>query len=1138
MAGHYIVKINNKCNANCCFCADSPSLRHQEDFDYNLLLKELKENRKKFDSLIISGGEPTIYSRLLDYIKYAKNECHYEKIFLTSNGFMLYYPDFCDKLIISGVDTFLISFASSDEKKYYAITKVKNALYLVTSAIKYLKKKGVSVRTNTVIHKINYKDLPELVNYLINLKVESIQLSFMNPVGVANYGNKSPLATTFTEAMPYIKKAFDLAGKIGYFNLFIENIPPCIAKDYKEYISDFTKPEENKVYYNAAKKKPKKCKKCSFYTRCDGVWKEYLSQFGDKELMPFAATGQHLVDEVEAPEKTGGKKVSQQKEFEKKIASDLKLFNFIIRKRPHKEIYMPFNYFLVNDEGLKDETYIMDAWKEACKKIRERGTQDFLSLYINIPFCLSKCDYCIYPSILYKNELEMDKYLFFLIKEIEKYSPLFEGIKFRTLHIGGGTPSLCTDEQLDRLFSAISSKFEFSEFSEKAIEMKPEGITEEKMAITEKYGFNKISFGVQSLSQRTLKINKRDNQFINTIKNAISIIRRYKISILNADLILGLKEDTKEDFLFSFEELCKTGPDEICIYLICTRENYIKRNYGDRESFLNFFTNLVDDVLKELEEIGNKYSYVKKNKIAKNPYIDSFIFFKKSCLNERIDYHYDNLKTESTNILGLGFYSFSRIVGKMQYRFIDVEHLDHNFLNKFSTDESKYKFDIIGYEPNHEKVKFIIKHFCLERSIHLESYNNVFGSNFIEDFGYAVRALVYLKIIELKDDKIVFRDIEENAAIPYMLFFSGRDNVEKVIEELRQYSEEYDFEKDTKIEKTLSPVIALPEKQTSQNKHILGRIQITRRCNQSCIFCSAPPENEELSLGEIKGKILELKKLGTTDLMITGGEPTLHKDLIKIIEFCYENFPEITIQTNGSNLSKQGLLDSIEPYKKQLKFNISFHSYDKIIFSKLSRTPASYQAVIDGIKKVCKMGFSAYFTIVINAFNYKTLKEHISFISVEFPEITHFSFNFIDPVYNALNNKEVVPTFSETEKYIHETVDYIKSMNLSFRIEKMPLCYMSGFEEYCSDIRRGVFDEIRMMSFLKSREETPKNNIQVEGGTKFYYAQQCKFCKLNQLCSGINPNYVAIHGDSEVYPVFDDPLKIVNRIKGTKQVLK
>jgi len=287
MSGHYIAKINNKCNSNCCFCADSIEVRSQKDIDYSKLISDLEKNREKFDSLIISGGEPTIYKHFFKYLRHAKNICRYKHITLTTNGFLLAYDDFVDRLIKNGVDSFIISFVTSNEEIYDGITKVKGSFGYATKALSNLRKRNKEIRINTVLHKLNYKDIEETVIFLINECVASIQLSFMNPVGSSVKEGKSVLAVTFAELLPYVKAAFKKADEMNFNSLFIENFPICTAEEFKSRISDLRKPEENKDYYNACKAKPERCKDCIHFEICDGVWEAYLEQSGDKEINPI-----------------------------------------------------------------------------------------------------------------------------------------------------------------------------------------------------------------------------------------------------------------------------------------------------------------------------------------------------------------------------------------------------------------------------------------------------------------------------------------------------------------------------------------------------------------------------------------------------------------------------------------------------------------------------------------------------------------------------------------------------------------------------------------------------------------------------------------------------------------------------------
>jgi len=89
-------------------------------------------------------------------------------------------------------------------------------------------------------------------------------------------------------------------------------------------------------------------------------------------------------------------------------------------------------------------------------------------------------------------------------------------------------------------------------------------------------------------------------------------------------------------------------------------------------------------------------------------------------------------------------------------------------------------------------------------------------------------------------------------------------------------------------------------------KHIPGRLQISTECNQECIFCSVPAEPKEtLNIELLKKRIKELKDLGTNDLFITGGEPTIYPLLFELLDYAKKfEFKEITIQSNGSNLTK------------------------------------------------------------------------------------------------------------------------------------------------------------------------------------------------------------------------------------------
>jgi len=315
-------------------------------------------------------------------------------------------------------------------------------------------------------------------------------------------------------------------------------------------------------------------------------------------------------------------------------------------------------------------------------------------------------------------------------------------------------------------------------------------------------------------------------------------------------------------------------------------------------------------------------------------------------------------------------------------------------------------------------------------------------------------------------------------------------------------------------------------------KHVQGRVQITRECNQECVFCAAPPARDDQDLEETKLKIKELKKQGTTEVMLTGGEPLKSKHLFELIEYCSKlGFDEIAIQTNASLLTYD-ILKRMKKYPN-IKLTVSIHTHKKDVFGKLSGHIENYDKAYAALQFIDDLEMFCYPTTVINSLNYKHLKEHVANLS-RFKFVKHICFNYIDPVQTAKENKWVIPRYFETEKYIHEAVALLKSKGITFRIERLPLCYMWGFEEFSSDIRRGVFDQKRYTSFFKSADNASKEMFTSELNSKYHYAEQCNICQIKSLCPGINPQYVSVYGDKEVFPVFIDPKKIVEKVKRSR----
>ena len=283
--GYFIVSINHLCNADCRFCADPKEIRKIADGDYGAMIQEMVAARQRFEKMIISGGEPTIYPRIEEYIAAARN-AGYKSISLTTNGILLASGDLTGRLAAAGVTRFLISFQTTDSDDYDRITGVKGSYALVVKGIENVRKAGAVFNSNTVIHKLNYSRLEDISLFLIKNGVSNINLAFMNPIGSSVVEGKSDMAVSYTKALPFVQKAFEAADNERFMRLYMENVPLCMVPKLISRVSDQRQPEGNKDYYTAGKAKPEKCGLCRYDRTCDGTWKAYLEQFGDEELVP------------------------------------------------------------------------------------------------------------------------------------------------------------------------------------------------------------------------------------------------------------------------------------------------------------------------------------------------------------------------------------------------------------------------------------------------------------------------------------------------------------------------------------------------------------------------------------------------------------------------------------------------------------------------------------------------------------------------------------------------------------------------------------------------------------------------------------------------------------------------------------
>lgn len=187
-------------------------------------------------------------------------------------------------------------------------------------------------------------------------------------------------------------------------------------------------------------------------------------------------------------------------------------------------------------------------------------------LYIHIPFCVSKCDYCDFFSVPCKNKISND-YIEAVISEAEYKSQKYQVKEWDTIYIGGGTPSLLSAEQLDYLISSIKIIANKTKPKEVTVEMNPESITIEKLEALQKAGATRLSIGIQSLSENALQNVHRHCSSKITIE-ALDIVKSLWHGQLNVDVIAGLPKQTEDEYLNTIKKLFSYSPNHFSLYTL------------------------------------------------------------------------------------------------------------------------------------------------------------------------------------------------------------------------------------------------------------------------------------------------------------------------------------------------------------------------------------------------------------------------------------------------------------------------------------------------------------------------------------------------------------------------------------------
>ena len=209
--------------------------------------------------------------------------------------------------------------------------------------------------------------------------------------------------------------------------------------------------------------------------------------------------------------------------------------------------------------------------------------ENSLGLYVHIPFCRSKCDYCDFYSLAGQDD-RMDGYQRGLLQQILDTAPRTKKQVVNSVYIGGGTPTWYGEKRLLELISALKKRFNLSKDVEFTLEANPDSVDEKMLRRLRRAGVNRLSMGMQSACDRELAAVHRPHTF-KQVEQAVKAARNAKIKNLNLDLIYGLPGQTEESWRASVEAALALEPEHLSCYGLTVEEGTpLARRVAEGES--------------------------------------------------------------------------------------------------------------------------------------------------------------------------------------------------------------------------------------------------------------------------------------------------------------------------------------------------------------------------------------------------------------------------------------------------------------------------------------------------------------------------------------------------------------------------
>lgn len=360
----------------------------------------------------------------------------------------------------------------------------------------------------------------------------------------------------------------------------------------------------------------------------------------------------------------------------------------------------------------------MNKFKKNLVNTKRITKRKINSLYIHIPFCNKICSYCSFSKMLYFPKIAR-KYICNLIVDLKKVKQNFN--KFKTIYIGGGTPSSLSISLLENLLKYASILLlKNGEFT---FEANLDSLTEEKLKMLKKYGVNRLSIGIETSSNKYLSLMNREYNF--DINKKMELVKKY-FTNFNLDLIYGLPNETLLEVKKDLEFILNFKPKHISIYALEVNPNskfYIDGIKEEKDEILRKQYDFVVNFLK-----NNGYNRYEVSNFALKGYKS------RHNINYRKDNEYVAIGTSSSG-------------------FIDnIRYVNSSSISDYIKGKRNKETEIIT--KTSDKTYYILTNLRLEEGFKLSDYKRKFNEDFYLKKKEVIDDLVKHNVLIMDKDRI------------------------------------------------------------------------------------------------------------------------------------------------------------------------------------------------------------------------------------------------------------------------------------------------------------------------------------------------------------------------------------------------